>query len=178
MHCDVGNVHRIFRRHSVMIHFHLLSRNGVGHMLNVCQQKRKLRKMQQLHAGNINCLVNLVFVYIIFSFDHPNQSIQSHYIQMWPKLPLCVLFFFFKMFFLVNDEFITHRDCLWKYVDDECFYNKLPDDMQVKACATCDSDGCNGMLKYNSEAVLTKPYKCLSVLLSCSLWIRYRLFRI
>lgn len=85
---------------------------------------------------------------------------------MWCEL-LGVFFFHFKNLFSVNDEFITIRDCFWEYVDDECFYNKVPDDIQLESCATCDSDGCNGyngVPKYTSKAVLPKPYKILSVL--------------
>lgn len=61
-----------------------------------------------------------------------------------------------RVFISVNDELVIIRDCFWKYKADECFYNKVPDDIQLQSCMTCDVDGCNGVPKYSSSAPFSK----------------------
>lgn len=107
----------------------------------------------------LKLLSKYAFILHNYSLYHSIQK-KSSYIEIWCKL-LCWLFF---LNFLANDEVVINRDCQWKHVEDECFYNAMPDDIQMVSCAICDSDGCNGEPKNSSETVLLKSFKILSVL--------------
>lgn len=67
---------------------------------------------------------------------------------------------------------MINRDCFWQFVENECFYNKMDLDIQVDACETCDTDGCNG-LNHNSATELAAILRSSNGLIVVAVFLSY-----